>query len=329
MSKFITDLKNNLNGENIKIVFPEGTDKRILTAAAEHLKNSYVHPIVIGDADEIKKIADEENLNIEGLEILNPKTSDLSDKLAEEFSEVRQGKVTLEQAEDIIENVNYFGTMLVHTGYADGLVSGAMHSTPDTVRPALQIIKTKEGVSKTSGIFFMRRGDELYVMGDCAINPTLTAEELAEVAVETAKTTLSFGITPRVALLSFSSKGSAKTEEAEKVRLATEYAQDKLPNTLIDGELQFDAAFVPSVAEKKSPKSPLEGKANVFIFPSLEAGNIGYKIAQRLGGFEAYGPILQGLNKPVNDLSRGTTTEEVYNLALFTATQVMANRHDS
>ncbi len=329
MSKFIKDLKNNLNGENIRIVFPEGTDKRILNAAAEHLKNSYVHPIVIGDAVELKKIAAEKNIDIEGLEILNPKTSDLSGKLAEEFCEVRQGKVTLEQAEDIVQNINYFGTMLVHTGYADGLVSGAMHSTPDTVRPALQIIKTKEGVSKTSGVFFMRRGDELYVMGDCAINPTLTAEELSEVAVETAKTTMSFGITPRVALLSFSSKGSAKTEEAEKVRLATEYAQDKLPDTLIDGELQFDAAFVPSVAEKKSPNSPLEGNANVFIFPSLEAGNIGYKIAQRLGGFEAYGPILQGLNKPVNDLSRGTTTEEVYNLALFTATQVMANRHDS
>ncbi len=329
MSKFIKDLKNNLNGENIRIVFPEGTDKRILTAAAGHLENSYVHPIVLGDADELNKIAAEENIDIEGLEILNPKTSELSAQLAEKFCEVRQGKVTLEQAEDIIQNINYFGTMLVHTGYADGMVSGAMHSTPDTVRPALQIIKTKEGVSKTSGIFFMRRGDELYVMGDCAINPTLTAEELSEVAVETAKTTMSFGITPRVALLSFSSKGSAKTEEAEKVRLATEYAQDKLPDTLIDGELQFDAAFVPGVAEKKSPNSPLEGNANVFIFPSLEAGNIGYKIAQRLGGFEAYGPILQGLNKPVNDLSRGTTTEEVYNLALFTATQVMANRHDS
>ncbi len=329
MSKFIKDLKNNLNGENIRIVFPEGTDKRILTAAAGHLENSYVHPIVLGDADELNKIAAEENIDIEGLEILNPKTSDLSAELAEKFCEVRQGKVTLEQAQDIIRNINYFGTMLVHTGYADGMVSGAMHSTPDTVRPALQIIKTKEGVSKTSGIFFMRRGDELYVMGDCAINPTLTAEELSEVAVETAKTTMSFGITPRVALLSFSSKGSAKTEEAEKVRLATEYAQDKLPDTLIDGELQFDAAFVPGVAEKKSPNSPLEGNANVFIFPSLEAGNIGYKIAQRLGGFEAYGPILQGLNKPVNDLSRGTTTEEVYNLALFTATQVMANRHDS
>ncbi|MGO1922241.1 MAG: phosphate acetyltransferase [Jeotgalicoccus sp.] len=329
MSKFIKDLKNNLNGENIRIVFPEGTDKRILTAAAGHLENSYVHPIVLGDADELNKIAAEENIDIEGLEILNPKKSDLSAELAEKFCEVRQGKVTLEQAQDIIQNINYFGTMLVHTGYADGMVSGAMHSTPDTVRPALQIIKTKEGVSKTSGIFFMRRGDELYVMGDCAINPTLTAEELSEVAVETAKTTMSFGITPRVALLSFSSKGSAKTEEAEKVRLATEYAQDKLPDTLIDGELQFDAAFVPGVAEKKSPNSPLEGNANVFIFPSLEAGNIGYKIAQRLGGFEAYGPILQGLNKPVNDLSRGTTTEEVYNLALFTATQVMANRHDS
>lgn len=329
MSKFIKDLKNNLNGENIRIVFPEGKDKRILTAAASHLENSYVHPIVLGDADELNKIASEENIDIEGLEILNPKTSDLSAQLAEKFCEVRQGKVTLEQAQGIIQNVNYFGTMLVHTGYADGMVSGAMHSTPDTVRPALQIIKTKEGVSKTSGIFFMRRGDELYVMGDCAINPTLTADELSEVAVETAKTTMSFGITPRVALLSFSSKGSAKTEESEKIRLATEYAQDKLPETLIDGELQFDAAFVPSVAEKKSPNSPIEGNANVFIFPSLEAGNIGYKIAQRLGGFEAYGPILQGLNKPVNDLSRGTTTEEVYNLALFTATQVMANRHDS
>lgn len=329
MSKFITGLKNNLHGENIRIVFPEGIDKRILNAAAEHLKHSYVHPIVIGDVAEIEKVAAEENIDITNLEIINPKTSDLTQKLAEGFCEVRQGKVTLEQAEDIIENINYFGTMLVHTGYADGLVSGAMHSTPDTVRPALQIIKTKEGVSKTSGIFFMRRGDELYVMGDCAINPTLTAEELAEVAVETAKTTESFGVTPRVALLSFSSKGSAKTEEAEKVRLATEYAQNKLPDAIIDGELQFDAAFVPSVAEKKSPGSPLEGNANVFIFPSLEAGNIGYKIAQRLGGFEAYGPILQGLNKPVNDLSRGTTTEEVYNLALFTATQVKANRHDS
>ena len=158
-------------------------------------------------------------------------------------------------------------------------------------------------------------------MGDCAINPTLTAEELAEVAVETAKTTMSFGITPRVALLSFSSKGSAKTEEAEKVRLATEYAQDKLPDALIDGELQFDAAFVPSVAEKKSPNSPLEGQANVFIFPSLEAGNIGYKIAERLGGAVAIGPLLQGLKKPANDLSRGCSAEDVFGVIAITSLQ--------
>ncbi|MCK1975974.1 phosphate acetyltransferase [Jeotgalicoccus huakuii] len=327
MSNFITNLKNNLHGEKIKIVFPEGIDKRILTAASQHSKDSYVHPIVLGDTDEIIRIAKEENIDIDNLEIINPATSELGQKLADEFQTVRNGKVTADQAVEIIgTNVNYFGTMLVHTNYAQGLVSGAMHSTPDTVRPALQIIKTKEGVSKTSGIFFMRRDNELYVMGDCAINPTLTADELAEVAVETAKTTASFGVEPRLALLSFSSKGSAKTEEAERVRLATEYAQNKLPDAIIDGELQFDAAFVPSVAEKKSPNSPLKGNANVFIFPSLEAGNIGYKIAQRLGGFEAYGPILQGLRKPVNDLSRGTTTEEVYNLALFTATQVVANR---
>ena len=327
MSNFITNLKNDLQGKRVKIVFPEGIDKRILTAAVWNLKDSYVHPIVLGDKEKIQELAKEENLNIDKLEIIDPSNSDMAESLAEEFKKVRDGKVTGEQAEEIISNnVNYFGTMLVHTGYASGLVSGAMHSTPDTVRPALQIIKTKEGVSKTSGIFFMRRDSELYVMGDCAINPSLNAEELAEVAVETAKTTQSFGIEPRVALLSFSSKGSAKTEEAEKIRLATEYAQNKLPEVMIDGELQFDAAFVPSVAEKKSPKSPLKGQANVFIFPSLDAGNIGYKIAQRLGGFEAYGPILQGLRKPVNDLSRGTTTEEVYNLALFTATQVVANR---
>ena len=214
--------------------------------------------------------------------------------------------------------------MLVYTNRADGLVSGAAHSTADTVRPALQIIKTKPGVSKTSGIFFMSRDEELYVMGDCAINPTLTAEELAEVATETAKTAFSFGMTPKVALLSFSTKGSAKTPETDKVVSATEIAQQTLPDVVIDGEFQFDAAFVPSVAAKKAPDSALKGDANVFIFPSLEAGNIGYKLAQRLGGFEAYGPILQGLNAPVNDLSRGCSEDEVYYLALFTATQALS-----
>ncbi|AKG75057.1 phosphate acetyltransferase [Salinicoccus halodurans] len=327
MSNFLNNLKSNLEGKNVKIVFPEGTDPRILTAAVELATTTYVDPIVLGDKEEIQKLAGEENLDLSSLELIDPKVCEYKGELAESFVERRKGKVTHEQADDILNDVNYFGTMLVYTGRAAGLVSGAVHSTPDTVRPALQIIKTKPGVSRTSGVFFMLREDELYVMGDCAINPELNADELAEVAVETAKTAESFDMEPRVALLSFSTRGSAKTEETEKVKLATQYAKEKLPDTPIDGELQFDAAFVPGVAEKKAPGSELEGRANVFVFPSLEAGNIGYKIAQRLGGFEAYGPILQGLNQPVNDLSRGCSKDEVFNLALFTATQALTQNN--
>lgn len=324
MSQFLDKLKANLEGENVRVVFPEGVDGRILKAAIELDKTDYVHPIVLGNHDEIRALAEEKSLDIENLEIIDPVNCEDKEGLADAFVERRNGKVTKEQADDIINDVNYFGTMMVYTGKADGMVSGAMHSTPHTVRPALQIIKTKPGVSRTSGIFFMLREDELYVMGDCAINPVLNAEELAEVAVETAKTAQSFNVDPTVALLSFSTKGSAKTEETERVRTAAQYAKDKLPEVPIDGEFQFDTAFVPSVAEKKAPDSEVQGNANVFIFPNLEAGNIGYKIAQRLGGFEAYGPILQGLNQPVNDLSRGCTTDEVFNLALFTATQALA-----
>ncbi len=324
MSQFLDKLKANLDGKNVRVVFPEGVDLRILTAAIELNRTSYVHPIVLGNENEIIELAEKESLDIENLEIINPVDCKDKEELVDAFVERRNGKVTKEQAEEILNDVNYFGTMLVYTNKADGLVSGAMHSTPNTVRPALQIIKTKPGVSRTSGIFFMLREDELYVMGDCAINPVLNAEELAEVAVETARTAQSFHVDPVVALLSFSTHGSAKTEETERVRTAAQYAKDKLPEVPIDGEFQFDAAFVPSVAEKKAPDSEIKGNANVFIFPTLEAGNIGYKIAQRLGGFEAYGPILQGLNQPVNDLSRGCTTDEVFNLALFTATQALA-----
>lgn len=327
MSNFLNNLKSNLEGKNVKIVFPEGTDPRILTAAVELAATTYVDPIVLGNKETIQKLAEKEGLDLSTLELIDPKLCDYKEDLADAFVERRKGKVTQEQADDILNDENYFGTMLVYTGRAAGLVSGAVHSTPDTVRPALQIIKTKSGVSRTSGVFFMLREDELYVMGDCAINPELNADELAEVAVETAKTAESFNIDPRVALLSFSTRGSAKTEETEKVKLATQYAKEKLPDTPIDGELQFDAAFVPNVAEKKAPGSELEGRANVFVFPSLEAGNIGYKIAQRLGGFEAYGPILQGLNQPVNDLSRGCSKDEVFNLALFTATQALTQNN--
>lgn len=218
---------------------------------------------------------------------------------------------------------NYFGTMLVYLNKADGLVSGAAHSTADTVRPALQIIKTKEGVSKTSGVFIMVRGEEKYVFADCAINIAPDSQDLAEIAVESAKTARTFNIEPKVAMLSFSTKGSAKSPETEKVSTAVATAKQLDPELLIDGEFQFDAAFVPSVAASKAPDSPIKGDANVFVFPSLEAGNIGYKIAQRLGNFEAVGPILQGLNKPVNDLSRGCNAEDVYKLSLITAGQAL------
>ena len=324
--KLLEQMKNQLSGKKIKIVFPEGTDARVLNASVRLSQTDYIAPIVLGAQADIEALALKEDINISGLTIIDPIEGAHIDELTAALVKRRKGKLSEPDARELLKQENYFGTMLVYTGHADGLVSGAVHSTADTVRPALQIIKTKPGVSKTSGIFFMARGEELYVMGDCAINPTLTAEELAEVATETATTALSFGVTPRVALLSFSTKGSAKTPETDKVRRATEIAQAKLPDIVIDGEFQFDAAFVPSVAASKAPDSALKGDANVFIFPSLEADNIGYKMAQRLGGFEAYGPILQGLNKPVNDLSRGCSEDEVYNLAIFTATQALASK---
>ena len=320
----IEDIKTQLKGKKVKIVLPEGNDVRVLRASVRLSETDFVSPIVLGNPSEIETLAKQEAVDTSQLTIIDPTDNPYTDELVEAFVARRKGKVNEADARELLKQMNYFGTMLVYTNRADGLVSGAAHSTADTVRPALQIIKTKPGVSKTSGIFFMSRDKELYVMGDCAINPTLTAEELAEVATETAKTALSFGMTPKVALLSFSTKGSAVTPETEKVVRATEIAQQTLPDIVIDGEFQFDAAFVPSVAAKKAPESAMKGDANVFIFPSLEAGNIGYKLAQRLGGFEAYGPILQGLNAPVNDLSRGCSEDEVYHLALFTATQALA-----
>ncbi|MCY8280883.1 phosphate acetyltransferase, partial [Bacillus inaquosorum] len=258
-----------------------------------------------------------------GVKIYDPHTYEGMEDLVQAFVERRKGKATEEQARKALLDENYFGTMLVYKGLADGLVSGAAHSTADTVRPALQIIKTKEGVKKTSGVFIMARGEEQYVFADCAINIAPDSQDLAEIAIESANTAKMFDIEPRVAMLSFSTKGSAKSDETEKVADAVKIAKEKAPELTLDGEFQFDAAFVPSVAEKKAPDSEIKGDANVFVFPSLEAGNIGYKIAQRLGNFEAVGPILQGLNMPVNDLSRGCNAEDVYNLALITAAQAL------
>ncbi|MFE8697821.1 phosphate acetyltransferase [Cytobacillus sp. FJAT-53684] len=323
MSDLFSVVKEKVMGKDLKIVFPEGLDERILAAAVRLAAEKLITPILIGNVQAIEAKARELDLSIEAMEIYDPSHYEKMDELVASFVERRKGKATEEEARKILLDENYFGTMLVYTNKAEGLVSGAAHSTADTVRPALQIIKTKEGVSKTSGVFIMVREDEKYIFADCAINISPDSKDLAEIAIESAKTAKMFDIEPRVAMLSFSTKGSAKSPETEKVSEAVQEAKKREPELVLDGEFQFDAAFVPSVAEKKAPDSPLKGNANIFIFPSLEAGNIGYKIAQRLGQFEAVGPILQGLNRPVNDLSRGCNEEDVYKLALITAAQAL------
>jgi phosphate acetyltransferase len=321
LSDLFSVLKNNIKGKNIPIVFPEGKDVRVLKAAVRLKDDDILNPIVIGDKEELENLASASNFSLGNLEIINPNTYPDFNEMVTSFVERRKGKVTIEDAEKILKDANYFGTMLVYMEKAEGLVSGAIHSTGDTVRPALQIIKTKPGVSKTSGVFILVREDAKYIFADCAINISPNANDLAEIAIESAKTAEMFGIEPRVAMLSFSTKGSAHSPETTKVEEATAIAHEKAPNLILDGELQFDAAIVPSVAKAKAPNSKIQGDATVFVFPNLEAGNIGYKIAQRFGHFEAVGPILQGLNKPVNDLSRGCSEEDVYKLAIITAAQ--------
>jgi len=323
MSNLFEEVKSQVSGKNKSIVFPEGLDERIITAASRLGKEGIIQPILIGSPDQVQKKADELSVDLEGITVLDPNSYEKFEEMVQQFVERRKGKATEEDARKMLLDENYFGTMLIYMNEADGLVSGAAHSTADTVRPALQIIKTKEGVKRTSGVFIMVREDEKYVFADCAINIAPDSEALAEIAVESAVTAKLFGVDPKVAMLSFSTKGSAKSPETEKVVEGLQLAKEKDPSLVIDGEFQFDAAFVPSVAEKKAPDAVIKGDANVFVFPSLEAGNIGYKIAQRLGGFEAVGPILQGLNKPVNDLSRGCSAEDVYNLALITAAQAL------
>ncbi|ANK59950.1 phosphate acetyltransferase [Loigolactobacillus backii] len=321
--ELFASLTSKIKGKNIKIVFPEGTEPRILGAASRLKADGVLTPVVLGDVTKVKQVAAEHDFDLTGIEIIDPANSADFASLVAAFVERRKGKNTKEQAETMLLDENYFGTMLVYTGAVDGMVSGAVHPTGDTVRPALQIIKTKPGVSRTSGAFIMTKGKERYLFSDCAINVDPNAQELAEIAVESAKTAALFDIDPRVALLSFSTKGSAKADVVTKVQEATKLAQTAAPEYQIDGELQFDAAYVSSVGQQKAPDSKVAGQATVFVFPELQAGNIGYKIAQRFGGFEAVGPILQGLNKPVSDLSRGANEEDVYKLAIITAAQTL------
>ena len=318
-------LADQLRGQDKTIVFPEGEDPRVLGAAIRLKKDQLVEPVVLGNQEAVEKVAGENGFDLTGLQILDPATYPAEDKQAmhDALLERRNGKNTPEQVDQMLEDISYFATMLVYMGKVDGMVSGAVHATGDTVRPALQIIKTKPGSHRISGAFIMQKGEDRYVFADCAINIELDAPTMAEVASQSAETAKLFGIDPKVAMLSFSTKGSAKGDMVTKVAEATKLAKEANPDLAIDGELQFDAAFVPSVGELKAPGSDVAGHANVFIFPSLEAGNIGYKIAQRFGGFEAIGPVLQGLNAPVADLSRGTDEEAVYKVALITAAQAL------
>ena len=319
------EIAAKVKGTGKTIVFPEGEDKRILGAAVRLQNDGLIKPILLGTRAEIEKTAKDNGFDIADLTIIDPTEYPEADKKAmfDALLERRKGKNTPEQIEDMLKDVSYFGTMLVYMGKADGMVSGAVHSTGSTVRPALQIVKTKPGVHRISGAFLMIKGDQRYIFADCAINIELDAPTMAEVAVQSAKTAKLFGIDPKVALLSFSTKGSAKGDMVTKVADATAKVHEMDPELPADGELQFDAAFVPAVGELKAPGSKVAGHANVFIFPSLEAGNIGYKIAQRFGGFTAVGPILQGLNAPIADLSRGCSEDDAYKVALITAAQAL------
>ena len=308
-----------------KIVFTEGSDPRILEAASRLLAGTFLHPILVGNEEEIFAKAEEAGFNIRGAEIIDPLKYDRFDEMVDLFCELRKSKgVTPEQARKTLSQANYFGTMLVKMGVADSLLGGATYSTADTVRPALQVIKTKPGNTIVSSCFILVRpsatGDnQVIAMGDCAINIKPSEDELVEIAGETAACAKIFGIDPKVAFLSYSTLGSGKGEDVDKIRSAANKAKEKYPEIPIEGELQFDAAVSPRVARTKCPGNPVAGHANTFIFPDISSGNIGYKIAQRLGNFEAYGPILLGLNAPINDLSRGCNAAEVYSMAIITA----------
>ncbi|MBE5942262.1 MAG: phosphate acetyltransferase [Lachnospiraceae bacterium] len=307
------------------IVLTEGTDSRVLEASSRLLASNFLHPILIGDPDKIYEAAEECGFNIRGSEIINPATYDKMDEMVEMFCELRKSKgVTPEQAKEYLLQNNYFGTMLVKMGYADSLLGGATYSTADTVRPALQLIKTKPGNSIVSSCFILVRpsatgGNEVLAMGDCGIVIKPTEDELVEIAEETMNCARIFGVDPRVAFLSYSTDGSGFGEDVDRMRNAAMKTKMRNPDVPIGGELQFDAAVSPKVSKKKCPDSEIHGAANTFIFPDINAGNIGYKIAQRMGNFEAYGPILLGLNSPINDLSRGCTAAEVYSMAIITA----------
>ena len=310
------------------IVLPEGDDDRILMAADILIKQDVVDLTILGNKETISAALKRLNLSleIEQVKIINPATSERYDDYALTLYELRKNKnVSLQMARDLMQDVSYFGTMMVFKGEADGMVSGAAHTTQHTIRPALQFVKTKPGVATVSSVFFMCLPNRVSVFGDCAVNPKPTAEQLADIAISSAQTSKMFGIEPKVAMLSYSSGTSGEGEEVEKVRLATELVRQRTPHLKVEGPIQYDAAVDPSVGKKKMPDSEVAGQASVLIFPDLNTGNNTYKAVQRETGALAIGPILQGLNKPVNDLSRGCTVEDIFNTVVVTAIQANDN----
>ncbi|CAN5365663.1 hypothetical protein BH23BAC1_BH23BAC1_20330 [soil metagenome] len=306
------------------IVLPEGDDERILRAAARLTNQEIVDLTLIGDYNEIASSVKSKNINLDldKVRIINPVKSELYEEYAETLYELRKNKnVSPEVARDLMTDVSYFGTMMVYKGHAHGMVSGAVHTTLHTIRPALQFIKTKPGVSIVSSIFFMCLPDRVSVFGDCAVNPNSSAEQLADIDISSADNSLRFGIEPRIAMLSYSSGTSGEGADVEKVRKATEIVKQKRPDLKIEGPIQYDAAVDPVVGKQKLPNSEVAGQASVLIFPDLNTGNNTYKAVQRETGALAIGPMLQGLNKPVNDLSRGCTVEDIFNIMVITAIQ--------
>ena len=319
---FQADLIERARAERKRIVLPEPDDDRVLQAAAQVLAAGIAEITFVGDADYVAKRAGELGLDLSAAQVISVNDPAYLERYAEEFARLRAKKgVTLEQAREKVTDVSYFGTMMVHMGDADGMVSGAAHTTAHTIVPSFQIIKTAPGVSVVSSIFLMAMKDRVWAFGDCAVNPNPTAEQLADIAVTSARTAAQFGVTPRVAMLSYSTGTSGSGPDVDVVVEATRLAREKAPELAIEGPIQFDAAVDAAVAATKLPGSEVAGKATVFVFPSLEAGNIGYKAVQRSSGAVAVGPVLQGLNKPVNDLSRGALVEDIVNTVALTAVQ--------
>ncbi|BBZ57504.1 phosphate acetyltransferase [Mycolicibacterium phocaicum] len=319
---FTHQLQDRARADRRRIVLPEGDDDRILRAAGRLLARSVADLTILGDEPTVRARAAELGLDLSAAVVLDPRTSELCDQFAAQYAELRKKKgVTLEQAREIIHDVSYFGTMLVHNNMVDGMVSGAAHTTAHTVRPAFEIIRTAPDISTVSSIFLMCLADRVLAYGDCAIVPDPTSEQLADIAISSAQTAAQFGIEPRVAMLSYSTGDSGTGADVDKVRAATELVRTRAPELLVEGPIQYDAAVEPSVAATKMPDSPVAGRATVLIFPDLNTGNNTYKAVQRSAGAIAIGPVLQGLNKPVNDLSRGALVEDIVNTVAITAIQ--------